>query len=82
MRPRQRVERALHGGHSERVPFTLYENLIPQCTAERRMRNRGMCIVKRDARVLKVHRPNVKITQQIYWEKGRQFTRTLYDTRV
>jgi hypothetical protein len=48
MTPRKRVEIALHGGHSDKVPFTIYEAKIPQCVTERLMRNRGLCIVKRD----------------------------------
>ena len=32
MNPRDRVERALRGGHGDRVPFTMYESKIPQCT--------------------------------------------------
>lgn len=78
--PRQRVERALRGGHSDRVPFTVYETMIPQCAAERALRNRGLCIVKRDVPVFKTHRPNVKETQHTYWEGQRQMTRTVYET--
>lgn len=78
--PRKLVETVLHRGHGRRVPFTMYENQIPQCTAERQLRNRGMCIVKRDVNVFKIHHPNVKITQQVYWEQEKQFVRTLYET--
>jgi hypothetical protein len=60
----------------------MYEGMIPQCTAEREMRNRGLCIVKRDAPVFKTHRPHVRISQQVYWEGERQMTRTLYETPV
>jgi hypothetical protein len=78
--PRQRVEQALKGGRSDRVPFTIYESKIPQCTAEREMRNRGLCIVKRDVPVFKTHRPHVRVTQHTYWEGERQMTRTVYET--
>ena len=64
--PRQRVERALRGGHSDSVPFTMYECMIPQCAAEREMRNRGLCIVQRDVPVFETHRPNVRITEHTY----------------
>lgn len=80
--PRKRVELSLRGGHSDRVPFTIYETKIPQCVVEREMRNRGMCIVKRDVSAVKVHMPNVKVTQQVYWENGKQLTRTWYETPV
>jgi hypothetical protein len=56
--------------------------MIPQCVAEREMRNRGLCIVKRDAPVFKTHRPNVRVTRHVYWEGERQMTRTLYETPV
>jgi len=79
--PRQRVERALHGQHSDRVPFTIYECMIPQCTTERELRNRGLCIVNRWG-VYSTHQPNVKGYQDVYWEAGRQMTRTRYETPV
>ena len=80
MTPRELVERALKMERSHFVPFTIYECMIPQCTAEREMRNRGMCIVKRDVPVFETHRPNVKVTQHVYWQKSRKMTRTVYET--
>ncbi|MBI2194104.1 MAG: hypothetical protein HYU36_19180 [Planctomycetes bacterium] len=80
MTPRKRVEISLRGGHTKRVPFTMYECMIPQCQAEREMRNRGLCIVKRDAPVVRVHRPNVKTLQHIFTENGKRFVQTLYET--
>jgi len=80
--PRQRIEAALKGGHGPTVPFTMYEHKIPQCTAEREMRNRGMCIVKRDVPVFRTHHPNTNITQQIYWEKDRKMIRTFFETPI
>ncbi|OPX24130.1 MAG: hypothetical protein B1H04_02720 [Planctomycetales bacterium 4484_123] len=80
--PRQRVQSALRGGHAEKVPFTIYECMIPQCTAEREMRNRGLCIVNRRFPVVATHWPNVKITRQTYWRDDRQFVRTVYETPV
>lgn len=80
MTPRQRVLRALEGGHADKVPFTMYENKIPQCTAEREMRNRGMCIVYRKVPVVKTHRPNVKTTSNFYWEGPKQFERITIET--
>ncbi len=79
---RQRVEAALRGGHSECVPFSIYESMIPQCVDERKMRNRGLCIVDRSVPVVRTHRPNVKARQEVYWEGSRQFTRTWYETPV
>lgn len=81
MTPRERVERALHGGCADRVPFTIYECMIPQCDVERGMRNRGMCIVNR-LPVFRTHRPNVRTTAEVWWEGERRFTRTHYETPV
>ena len=80
MTPRERVERVLKGGRSEIVPFTMYECMIPQCTAERELRNRGLCIVKRDVPLYERRRPNVKVTQEVYWEGEQEMTRTVYET--
>ncbi len=82
MTPRDRVEIALRGGHGASVPFTIYERKIPQCTAERLMRNRGLCIVKRDAPVFSTHRPHVKTTRQYEYRNGRRLVRTVYETPV
>lgn len=81
MTPRARVERALRGGHGDRVPFTLYEAFLQPSAAERAMRNRGMCVVNR-LPVFKTHRPNVRVTEQSYWEGERKLTRTRYETPV
>lgn len=80
--PRQRVEIAMRGGHADKVPFTVYECMIAQCVAEREVRNRGACIVQRRVPVFKTHRPNVKVTQHVYYEGERRFTRTYYETPV
>ena len=80
--PRQRVEIAVHGGYADRVPFTMYESKIPQCAAEREMRNRGLCIVQREVPAYLIHQPNVVTTQQVYWENGRKLVRTIHQTPV
>ena len=79
MTPRARVERALRRERVDRVPFTMYECMIPQCAAERALRNRGMCIVNR-LPVFRTLRPNVRTTQQVFWEGDRKFTRTVHET--
>lgn len=79
--PRERVLLALRGGHADKVPFTMYECMIPQCARERELRNRGLCIVNRVG-VFKTVRPNVKVTQYVYWEGEKRFTRTYYETPV
>ena len=81
LEPRQRVLKALHGGHADKVPFTMYESKIPQCAVERQMRNRGLCIVHRTG-VFTTTRPNVKVRRETYWEGEKQLHRTWYETPV
>lgn len=80
MTSRQKVMISLRGGHSDSVPFTMYENKISQCRTEREMRNCGMCILNRLAPVFKIHTPNVKIKSETYAENGKTLTRTYYVT--
>lgn len=79
MTPRKRIEIALKGGLSDCVPFTMYDCMIPKCTAEREMRNQGLCIVNR-VNVFTTRMPNVKITSQTSHENGRAMIRTFYET--
>lgn len=81
--PRRRVEIALDGGRADKVPFTAYENNIPQCAVERALRNRGLCVCVRSAPVTRGGSPNVKTEDHTYTdEKGRRVTRTVYETPV
>lgn len=79
MTPKERVEKVLRWKRSNRVPFTIYESKIPQCAAERAMRNRGLCIVNRRS-VFKTHRPNVKTSQRSWTEDGKPYVETLHET--
>jgi hypothetical protein len=80
MTPHKRVMTALRGGYSDRIPFTVYENKIPQCFTERKLRNRGLCIVQRTTSY-KIHYPNVGIKEYHYCdEKGRNLIQTVYST--
>jgi hypothetical protein len=80
MTPSEKVMISLKGGHSDSVPFTVYEAKIPQCRAERDMRNRGLCIVHRATPVFTTHSPNVRIKSEIYTENGKRMTKTSYET--
>ena len=71
----------MRGGCGDRIPFTLYECMIPQTRAERSMRNRGMCIVDR-RNVFKTHCPNVKIIEERFREGSTEMLRTWYETPV
>ena len=78
--PAQRVWISLKGGRPDKIPFTVYECMIPQCTTERELRNRGLCIVRRISSY-KIRHPNVK-TESLHYtdEEGRSLIRTLYKT--
>lgn len=78
--PRSRVMTALRNEIPDKIPFTTYENMVPRCTDERVLRNRGLCIVKRIPSYTILH-PNVKTkTFGFTDEKGRDVTRTVYTT--
>ena len=78
--PKTRVEAALHGGHADVVPFTVYEYKLPQCELERELRSRGLCVVDRHVGVFRTHRPNCRMHQEVTWEDGKRFTRTYLET--
>ncbi len=80
MTPSDRVEAVLRGERVRPVPFTIYECMIPQCRAEREMRNRGMCIVERTIPVFTSIRPNVKTTQETFQQDGKRMVRTRHET--
>lgn len=78
--PRKQVETVLKGGVCKRIPFTMYENKVPQCSAEREMRNAGLCIVDRRVNVFKSHRPNVKVSANISYDSGKPIQETFFET--
>ena len=80
MTPRDMVETVLFGGSAGRVPFTVYECMLPQCAAERRLRNEGVCIVQRTVPVVTTTTPHVNITTRTCAEKGKTLTRTDFET--
>lgn len=78
--PRGLVEAALRGDDVPRVPFTIYESMIPQCSAERELRNRGLCIVERRVNAFRTHRPNVRVKTETFREGAKELVRTWYET--
>jgi hypothetical protein len=81
MTPKARVEMALRGEIPDKIPFTVYENKIPQCQAERELRNRGLCIVDRKGgQAYQVQTPNVKTREIHYTENGVSYTKTEIST--
>ncbi len=82
MTPRKRVEAVLKGERIDKIPLTIYESKIPQCSVERQLRNEGLCIVNRLIPVFKVISPNVSCESHSYTENGinlvRHFVKTKY----
>jgi len=82
MTPRKRVEAVLKGEGIDKIPFTIYESKIPQCTVERQLRNEGLCIVNRLYPVFKVISPNVSYESHAYTEKNLDYIRYIIKTPV
>ena len=81
MTPRKRVEAILRGDLPDRVPLTMYECMIPQCTVERRLRDDGMCIVYRTS-VYRTHTPHVRRRSEPFERDGVAYVRTITETPV
>ena len=79
--PRERVLAALRREKTDKVPFTVYECMIPQCSVERRLRNEALCIVNRRVPAFKLHYPNCPSETHSYEENGRLRNRTIIHTR-
>jgi len=69
MTPRERVERILLKQGGDRVPFTIYEGLMPRSTVERQLRDKGLCLVA-GLGVFKSHIPNVKEHSEGFYVDG------------
>jgi hypothetical protein len=82
MTPRERVLAVLRGEPVDKVPLTIYENKIPQCSVERQLRNAGMCIVHRRVRAVRTEMPNCVHRTYSYTENGLPRVRTVFRTPV
>jgi uroporphyrinogen-III decarboxylase len=82
MTPRERVLAVLRGEPTDKVPFTIYENKVPQCAVERRLRNEGLCILYRDFPPYRIVRPNCVTETFEYLEEGRLRRRIVTRTPV
>ena len=61
MAPCDRMMAVLKGRWADRVPFTIYENKLPQCALERQLRNLQevrIIINNKDLAWLRHHRPH------------------------
>lgn len=78
--PRERVMQALHGGCPAVIPFTVYDEKVPQGSVRADLTSRGMGLVKRVASYV-IHRPNVMGRAESFVdEHGRQMNKTIYST--
>ncbi len=82
MKPRERVLAVLGGEEPDKVPFTIYECKIPQCSVERRLRNEGLCIVNRHHEGYASETPHCVKQTLNYTEEGHRRTRTVIKTPV
>ena len=82
MEPAERVEAVLKGELVDKVPFTVYECMIPQCTTERVLRNQGLCVINRHYSCYTVKYPDCTSTTRQYEEKGKSFSQTVIKTPV
>jgi len=76
MTPRKRVEAVLYGESPDRVPFTIYEGMVPQGDLGQQLRDEGMCIVDRGHAVVRTRTPNVTSQGKTYTEEGITYSRT------
>jgi hypothetical protein len=79
MEPKERVESVLKRKKPDKIPFTVYENKLPQCSVERILRNNGLCILKRTS-VYKIVYPDISFKTITYTENGIEYIKTLIDT--
>jgi hypothetical protein len=80
MTPRERVLAVLHGEKVDKVPFTAYSGMVPQCAVERRLRNEGLCMVYGGVPAVKIERPNCPERLNYYTVNGRLQYRVEIDT--
>lgn len=79
MEPKERVENLLKRKKVDKIPFTIYENKLPQCSVERILRNNGLCIIKRIS-VYKVVYPDIPFKTITYTENGIEYTKRIIET--
>lgn len=79
MTPRERVETVLRGERADRVPFTVYDSLLPRGDVERRLRNDGACVIARMA-PFKASLEGVATEETRTEADGSRYVRTTYRT--
>jgi hypothetical protein len=76
MTPRKRVEAILYGDQPDKVPFTIYECMVPQDDLGQQLRDEGMCVVERGHPVVHTRTPNVTYQSNTYIEEGITYYRS------
>jgi len=69
MTPRERIQAALHGEWADRVPFTIYGNMLPRGEVERSLRNEGLAIIEWN-QPYRIETPHVDVVFREYYEGG------------
>jgi hypothetical protein len=82
MTPTERVLAVLRGERVDKIPFTIYECMLPQCAVERQLRERGLCIVNRRYSVVSSESPNCVSETRQYTENGKPRVLTVTRTPV
>jgi len=76
MTPKKRVEAVLLHDVPDKVPFTIYECMVPQGALGQQLRDEGMCVVERGHPVVHTRTPNVTSRSQTYAVDGITYSRT------
>jgi len=79
---RQRIINALHGEIADQIPFTVYAGDIPKGETERKLRNRGLGLLRRVPIYTSFYTQKVKIYTQEYLENGRKVIQNCLHTPV
>jgi hypothetical protein len=69
MTARERIEAALHGEWADRVPLSIYWNMLPRGDAERCLRNEGWAVVEW-IRPYRVEMPHVEVWAREFYRDG------------
>lgn len=80
MTPRGRVEAALRGERPDRVPFTIYDSLLPRGEAERRLREGGACVISTAVPAFRSAIPRSSTDRFTCRESGIDYVRTVVKT--
>lgn len=81
MTVRERIEAVLRGELPDRVPFTIYPQMLPRGQVERGLRQRGLGFSCR-TNVVKWQYPNCQVSTCQYMEEGREYERVTWRTPV